>query len=404
MHHYFLTHAFYKVPLIKESPDPDLSIIVVIPALAEAHLITTLNDLSSCAFASASAFFSTEVIVVINHSEDSNNEICEINETTFYKSVEWSALHSSPERRYHILYQPDLSRKKAGVGLARKIGMDEAARRFAVLNRPHGVILSLDADCHVEKNYLMEVEKFFIDNPRIEGCSIAFEHPLEGLSDAHRKVIIDYEMHLRYFIGMQRWAGCPYAFQTIGSAMAVRAGVYCKVGGMNMRQAGEDFYFLHKVIARGAFAELTSTTVYPSPRVSDRVPFGTGRAMTTALEGAPLTTYNPQSFIDLKAFIDVVPELYAFKGDLQNFFIQRDISLCVMHFLQENHFDKKLAELQSNTASQRSFMKRFFHWFDAFLLMKYVHYARDGWYGNVEVGEAVNTSQKISGSARIGQG
>ncbi len=370
------------MPLISEAADADLGIIVVIPAFKEPSLIPVLEDLLAC----DNPGCAIEIIVVINHAEDSGQEIRDLHETTFLKSVEWSTLHSTPERRFHILYQPDLPPKKAGVGLARKIGMDEAARRFNVINRPQGVILCLDADCSVEKNYLVEVRNFFEEQPPIEGCSINFQHRLEGLAEAHKKAITEYEMHLRYFVGMQRWAGCPFAFQTIGSAMAVRAHVYCKVGGMNTRQAGEDFYFLHKVITRGAFAELASTTVYPSPRISDRVPFGTGRAMTTAMEsGAQLTTYNPQSFIDLKTFIEVAPDLYVFDGDLQKFLIDRNISSCVRQFLEENLFDKKLAELQSNTASQSSFMKRFFHWFDAFLLMKYVHFARERWYPNVLV-------------------
>ena len=42
-----------------------------------------------------------------------------------------------------------------GVGLARKTGMDEAVRRFDIINNPEGVILSLDADCTVEHNYFV---------------------------------------------------------------------------------------------------------------------------------------------------------------------------------------------------------------------------------------------------------
>ena len=47
--------------------------------------------------------------------------------------------------------------KDWGVGLARKTGMDEAVRRFNQIERPDGVILNLDADCQVEKNYFVSV-------------------------------------------------------------------------------------------------------------------------------------------------------------------------------------------------------------------------------------------------------
>src|SRR5690606_11992981 len=121
-----------------------------------------------------------------------------------------------------------------------------------------------------------------------------------------------YEIHLRYFIGMQRWAGFPHAFQTVGSSMAVRARIYCQIGGMNTRQAGEDFYFLHKIIERGKFSDLNTTTVYPSPRISDRVPFGTGQSMKEQLIlNAKLTTYHPVAFMHFKRFIELIPLLYS---------------------------------------------------------------------------------------------
>ncbi len=84
--------------------------------------------------------------------------------------------------------------------------------------------------------------------------------------------------------------------------MAVRAKTYAKVGGMNRRKAGEDFYFMHKIMPQGEFSEINQTCVFPSCRVSDRVPFGTGRAQTEWLrEGkVELETYSPKVFEDLK--------------------------------------------------------------------------------------------------------
>src|SRR4029434_9989987 len=94
------------------------------------------------------------------------------------------------------------------------------------------------------------------------------------------KAIAAYELHLRYYLQALRTAGFPHGYHTIGSSMAVRARTYMEQGGMNRRQAGEDFYFLHKLIPLGGFTELNSTTVYPLPRPSNRVPFGTGRAVS----------------------------------------------------------------------------------------------------------------------------
>src|SRR5262249_26021974 len=160
------------------------------------------------------------------------------------------------------------------------IGMDEALRRFDAVERPGGVIVGFDADCRCERNYLTAIERHFERNSNSPGCSIYFEHPLNGpLEPAIYEAIAEYELHLRYYVQALRFGGFPHAFHTIGSSMAVRAGVYRKQGGMNKRKAGEDFYFLHKIIPLGGFTNLVETRVIPSPRASDRVPFGTGKAV-----------------------------------------------------------------------------------------------------------------------------
>jgi len=381
----YLHRRAWPGPLIEVSPDTDLSMIIVIPAFKEEAVVRVLQCLLACMSPSGSV----EVIVVINQPEGAPKEVEEVNTRTHSEVSEWAGKNSSPKIRFHVLYQPDLPRKKAGVGLARKIGMDEAARRFISIDNPDGVIVCLDADCEVQENYLIEIEQFFKQYPDVEGCSVYFEHPLHNLDPHLRNSIIEYELHLRYFIGIQRWAGFPFAYQTVGSSMAVRTGVYCKAGGMNTRQAGEDFYFLHKVIERGAFGEINTTTVFPSSRTSDRVPFGTGRAMLTSggIDEERLT-YNPQIFVDLKVFLDIV-ELFRLTS-LQNvdFLLRNILPTSVMTFLAENDFKAKLDEINTHTANAITFRKRFFHWFNAFLLMKYVHFARDHFYQNIPVYEA----------------
>jgi hypothetical protein len=137
------------------------------------------------------------------------------------------------------------------------------------------VIACFDADCTCDPNYLAATENFFQSQPSAPGASIYFEHPLDG---ENREPIALYELHLRYYVEALRYAGFPHAYHTIGSSMAARADPYFKQGGMNKRKAGEDFYFLHKIIPLGGFGEINDTRVIPSPRASHRVPFGTGRA------------------------------------------------------------------------------------------------------------------------------
>jgi hypothetical protein len=57
---------------------------------------------------------------------------------------------------------------------------------------------------------------------------------------------------------------------------------------MSRRQAGEDFYFIQKVAMQGRYGECRTTRVHPSPRPSDRVPFGTGPDIARQIGNRPL--------------------------------------------------------------------------------------------------------------------
>ena len=84
---------------------------------------------------------------------------------------------------------------------------------------------------------------------------------------------------------------------------------------MNRRQAGEDFYFIQKVAQRGNFSQCNTTCVVPSPRPSDRVPFGTGAAVRRlSSDEEPLITYNPQLFVMLKELFSQIGHPGFFSG------------------------------------------------------------------------------------------
>lgn len=112
-----------------------------------------------------------------------------------------------------------------------------------------------------------------------------------------------YELYLRYYRLALEYTGHPHAYHCIGSAFAVRTLDYVAQGGMNKRQAGEDFYFLQKLIATGRYATLQSTQVYPSPRFSGRTPFGTGQAVPADRSGVrTFSGISPTGFSGFKMF------------------------------------------------------------------------------------------------------
>ena len=96
--------------------------------------------------------------------------------------------------------------------------------------------------------------------------------------------------------------------------MAVKALPYVKAGGMNRKQAGEDFYFIQKLVPAGGYFSLNSTTVYPSPRASFRVPFGTGASIGKLTEqmNVRLLTYNLQAFNELRSFFSMTESFYQY--------------------------------------------------------------------------------------------
>lgn len=373
-------------PFIEEKSSALLSMVVVIPCLKEPAIIQTLESLWACDAPEAYC----EVIVTVNNSEDSSQEVKDFNLSTYEQLKQWKV--NDRERLVLLpIYASSVNSKSAGAGMARKIGMDEAIRRFNALNKPDGVIVSLDADCLVSANYLREIEKQFTTFRSCIGATINFSHRIEETDDKKQQEGIRlYENYLRYYKHALAFTGYPHAIDTIGSAFAVRAEAYVRQGGMNRRQAGEDFYFLHKLTRLGRLAEITSACVYPSARVSDRVPFGTGAAMNKWMnhhEDLNLT-YCFKAFKDLKQLFDLTGQLYKITkapyAELLN-----TLPPALQVYLEETSFEEKLTEVKRNSSTLESFNKRFFQAFDAFQVMKFLNFAHEKYYSRQPLPEAI---------------
>jgi hypothetical protein len=265
------------------------------------------------------------------------------------------------------------------------MAMDEAVRRFRRAGNQEGIIVGFDADSTCRENYLVTLKQEF-EQYRLNAASIHFEHPLEGDEDPKLyEGIIRYELHLRYYILAQQIAGFPYAFHAIGSSMAVRNDIYEKQGGMNRRKAGEDFYFLHKIIPLGQFKEITMTTVIPSPRESDRVPFGTGKAMLDWMKKADqdFLTYNPRIFETLAEFFGSVNDLYESPDRVP------EVPRAMQAFLEKEGFFQKFREFREQSTRITHFRDKFFSWFNGLRLLQYVHFEQSSDHPAVPLPEAI---------------
>ncbi len=383
---YLLKHAFFQ-PQITTTPEENLEVVVVIPGFNEPDILGILNSLADC----DAPHCSVEILVVINSGENPDHEVLQMNEGRKNDVRKFSADLKIDWLRCYMIEADDLPKRHAGVGLARKIGMDEAVNRFETVNNHDGIILNVDADCKVDKTYFTEARRIFRDNPENKSGVFYYEHPVNGPESAELyQAIVSYELYLRYYITGLRFAGYPFAYQTLGSCMAVRSSVYQSQGGMNRRKAGEDFYFLHKLMPLGGFVEINGTCVRPSPRVSDRVPFGTGKAVGDYLSTQPehYPVYAPETFVELKQLFETLNELQL--EDLQpDIKLKKSISE-IGDYLQHINFTQALAEMRTNCTTQRSFSKRLWSWFDGLKVLKLVHHLRDSKFQATAILDAAN--------------
>lgn len=368
---YFERRQLYPFQLAtKPSGDPHL--FVVIPCFDEPDIDRVMDSLARCADPGCEV----EIIVVVNGPMNMRDSARGRNARAAERLAAWECKNGAglpAWMRIFCIRHEDLPARQAGVGVARKIGMDEAVFRSCGTRSADGVIISVDADCVVAKNYLYEINKAFSEYPRCPGMSIHYEHDLHNSqSVVLREAITEYELHLRCHVTGQRVARFPYAFHTIGSAMAFRASSYVAQGGMNLRQGGEDFYFIQKLVALGGYRTLTSTVVFPAARLSHRVPFGTGPAIKHRLDtGVPLETYATEIYRELEIFCTQLRDLSPDR------FVDQQGSLpgTLQCFLQQQGFAERLQEIRSNVASSQNFRKRVFRWFNAFRFLKFAQFA-----------------------------
>lgn len=387
----YLNHYASVMPL--ETTDRGLSI--VIPAYGEdQYLPATLDALEDVDRAEE-----CRVVVIVNHGPEAPAEAKESNDKV------WDDLLKRKGKQRFDLQVLDARNKgdfatssKVGVGLARKIAMDSALAAYSGPEE-EGVLVCLDADCLVSQNYIDALLNWTRAKPEQGTVNIPYEHRLPE-DPEHRKAIVTYELFLRYYVGGLKAYKNLYGHHSMGSAFATRHRTYCAARGMVKRRAAEDFYFLDKVAKLAPIGTLNEARVYPSPRISERVIFGTGRTMLKARDGDPLSV-----FYDLRTFalIDQVRSSLKDAREEQLYESGRELGVDWQDYLKGRGWPKARAGLYEGQGAARRARPAFDHWFDGLESLKLAHFIRDEIYRPQAALEVMPGFAKLLGSEPEGQ-
>lgn len=387
--------------ILESNDQNEIDNAIVIPVISEYENLRKL--LASLIINDTTYFFQTAIIIVVNNFPDSSEEIKLDNQKSLNflraiisKNHSEDTLISEIINSNLIIYLIDASSKGfempnkiGGVGLARKIGMDEALKIFDYDSDSKKILICLDADCAVDSNYVTSIVLEF-NNRNLSAATVNFQHNIEEDSPT-TPAIICYEIFLNYYALGLKYANSPFAFHTIGSTMICDYDSYIKVEGMNKKKAAEDFYFMEKLAKNYKIEKINSTTVYPSSRSSWRVPFGTGQRVGRFLlhKQNEYLLYDPISFDILKQWLSI---FNSNKIKNSNDYLKSATKIHpeLSNFLIEQNFEEDWNKILKNSTQPMQLTKQKLKWFDGFRTLKLIHYLRDKTFPQIDMFEALN--------------
>jgi len=309
----------------------------------------------------------TLVLVVVNNANNSPQSIKDNNQLTIRKinRNNYQFPHAVIDAASSGL---ELPLKHAGVGLARKIGMD--------LVLPHllsskSLIFCTDADTKVSPDYLSKVTQYF-DSHNTSAAVIGFDH-LQSEDSAINDAIGKYENFLKTTAEKMKNAGSPYGYVSMGSTIVCTAEAYCAVGGMSRKKATEDFYFLQELTKYCGVHNIPETLVFPSPRPISRVYLGTGYRMEQMQKGFDITNlyYSDDAYRYLSKWLQLGG--HAWEKSLND--LLKDIKSIhpnLIGFLKIEGIETIWSKIQNNAPSELHFKEQFHRWFDGLKTIRFL--------------------------------
>lgn len=373
---------------------------LLIPAFNEA------SDFIDSLYKRCSTDTATLFIIIINQADD-GSQCCPQNEKLTEHILasgikQWQQQHLNliqwPEGCAVLLvdrfkFGPRIPSKK-GVGLARKIGADIAVALIAAKQLSSNWIYNSDADAKLPCDY------FCLDQQapkRAAAATFGFHHQAVYRSCPAQVLEANalYQQALNYYVDGLAWAGSAYAFHTIGSTLAFTAKAYSQARGFPTRAAGEDFYLLNKLAKLGQVFSPDTQPLLLQARTSDRVPFGTGPAVSRIIDlennNEDYCYYHPQLFVELKQCLQASLTLTV--EDQTQFW--QSLTGHQQQALIELGIDKFFNHIRKQCKTQEQLAHHWHHWFDAFKTLKFMHALRQQQHPDIPLSEAVIKFQQL---------
>ena len=307
----------------------------------------------------------TLAIIVINNSSSDNNIIKKNNQLTYNAIIkklydfEMIVLDSFKKNNA-------LDDKIAGVGAARKIGLDYCLH---FINDENSLLCSLDADTILSSEYLSTINNEFKTN--INVATINFKHQK---SDDHliEEGIRKYELIIKNVAHEIHNTGSPYGYVSMGSTIICNVKSYIACGGMSKKKATEDFYFLQALAKYTKIKQIKNILVYPSARSKQRVYLGTGYRMSEYKKKKNFKDlhFHKDSYKSLQIIIDITDKFWGESYYKFHQALKENLDIKSIDFLVSKNIESLWNKITNNANSKNQFMLFFHQWFDALMIIQ----------------------------------
>jgi glycosyltransferase involved in cell wall biosynthesis len=269
-------------PLINKLPLLSCEICAIVPARNEAEKIeATLTALKDQVDLEGKPFDRNryEIIVLANNCTDNT------------AAIACHFARKNPKLNLHVV-EKKFNSDRAYIGWVRKVLMDEAYRRFALIGNDNGVIASTDGDTRVSKTWLAAILNEINNGADAVGGRIITDFQERSTLDKVTRLYFLRYVSYRYlvaqleaFIDPDPIDVFPRHHQNFGANLAVTAKMYAKVGGLPPVSTPEDVAFYQALkLADARFRHSTQVKVITSARVVGRANEGLAKRLNQLCE------------------------------------------------------------------------------------------------------------------------